>query len=111
MGGYGSGRWGTGKPDAKTLADRCLALDIKLLVKARVVHPNVNHRGSWEWWKVPTDEKPSSTIGFEVRTGEDGGTLQLRYAVTMLKAGENRAVEPMLVSAPRCGHFINHVVF
>jgi hypothetical protein len=95
MGGYGSGRWGTSKPNAKTLADGCLALDIKLLVKAGVVRPNVDHRGSWEWRKSPEDVKPSSRISFEAKTGGSGGTLWLRYSVTVRRAEGEPVPESM----------------
>jgi hypothetical protein len=87
MSGSGSGRWGTSKPDAKTLADRCLALDIKLLVRAGVIRPDVDHRGTWEWRDEPEDEEPSATIGFTARTGPDGGSLGLRYSVQVRRAG------------------------
>jgi hypothetical protein len=88
VGGYGSGRWGTGKSDRKPIVENCRTLDINHLVREGIVRANVDHRGGWEWRTDPEDEKPCASIGFKVRTGEHGGVLRLCYAVTVFDAGK-----------------------
>jgi hypothetical protein len=99
MGGYGSGRWGTRKPDRKRIVENCQTLDVNHLVREGVVGPNAEHRGAWEWRSEPDDAKPSATIVFEVRTGKDGGVLRLRYLVTIMSIRSNwKAVESVSVA-------------
>ena len=81
MGGYGSGRWGTSKPGARTLVESCHALDMKFLVREGVVGPDVDHAASWEW--LDRDAKAViASIRVEVRTGTDSGTARLLYSVS-----------------------------
>jgi hypothetical protein len=90
MGGYGSGRWGTGKAGAKILAESCRSLDINRLVREGVVRPNVRNRASWEWLGEDRKEVRAS-IGLEVQTEADSGTVRLLYTVG--KDGEEREVQ------------------
>jgi hypothetical protein len=89
MGGYGSGRWGTGKADAKGLVESCRELDINRLVREGLVRPEARRRGSWEW----LDEGGAvlASIGLAARTGEESGTIRLSYAVT--RPGRGREVQ------------------
>jgi hypothetical protein len=80
MGGDGSGRWGSGKSDAKALVESCLRLEIKFLVRKGVVRPDVHHRASWEWLRRDR-ETVDASIGLEVMTGADAGAIHLRYTV------------------------------
>ena len=78
MGGYGSGRWGWRKSDAKTLVEDCRVLDIGPLVRERVVCPNLIRRGTWQWTR--NGEKVAS-VGYLVDTEADKGTVRLTYTV------------------------------
>src|SRR5512135_2317317 len=106
MGGYGSGRWGGGKADRKALVESCLALDINALARARVVRPDVDHRGAWHWWNraeddlepAPEKNEPAASLEFHARIGPDSGTIKLRYTATVVKAGNARAAELMSFS-------------
>ncbi len=81
MGGYGSGRWGTSKPGARTLVESCHALDMKFLVRDGLVRADVDHAASWEWLGRDR-EKVIAAIRVEVRTGADAGTARLLYSVS-----------------------------
>ncbi len=103
MGGNGSGRWGGGKVDRKTVVESCLALDINALARAGVVRRNVDLRGAWKWWNQTEDDqnpnsekdKPSAALGFHVRTRGDSGSIKLDYSATVIEAGGSRAAALM----------------
>lgn len=90
MGGSGSGRWGTEKPNHKLTVEGCrLTLDVDLLVRAGVIGPNLTHRGAWEWRDDPGDDEAGASVGFDVRTDNDSGVLQLLYTIATRRDGEN----------------------
>jgi hypothetical protein len=78
MGGYGSGRWGWSKSDAKTLVESCWVLDINWLVQEGVVRPDQYRQGGVSWTR---NEEKVASIGYEVNAQGDGGTLRLTYTV------------------------------
>lgn len=47
MGGYGSGRRGTGNPYAMRTVGSCLALDVGLLMRAGVIRPGASCVTGW----------------------------------------------------------------
>jgi hypothetical protein len=78
MGGSGSGRWGRSKSNAKPLVEDCRVLDIGFLVREGMVRPDYYRRSGLSWSR--NGEKVGS-IGYEVDTREDNGTLRLIYNV------------------------------
>lgn len=90
MGGYGSGRWGTGKPDAKRLVESCRELDVNLLVREGIIRPNSRRRGSWEW--LDEDGAVVASVGFDVQSETESGTFRLSYSV-VAKVGREREVQ------------------
>ena len=78
MGGYGSGRWGTGKSNAKTLIESCHALNVDSLVREGIVDHDVHHRAAWEWLDC-SGENAVASISLDVRTHCDSGTMRLHY--------------------------------
>ena len=89
----GADAGGRGNRDRKPIVENCRSLDINDLVREKIVRANADHRGGWEWRTDPEDEKPCASIGFRVRTGENGGTLRLDYTVTVIDAGHSKAAE------------------
>ena len=89
MGGSGSGRWGTGKAGAKTLVESCRSLDISRLVQAGIVRPERWSRGGWRWTR---DGEEVASIGYEVATEAEAGSLRLLYSVTTA-GGEREALD------------------
>jgi len=80
MGGYGSGRWGSGKSDAKTLVEACHALDSVLLYREGIIRADTHLLASWEW--LDRDRgKAVASIGLEVQTESDSGTVLLQYRI------------------------------
>jgi hypothetical protein len=92
MGGYGSGRWGTGKGDAKALVESCRVLDIGLLVRDGVVRPDRSRRGKLSWSR---DGEEVASIGYQVDTRADGGTFRLTYSVG--RDGREKAAQDYVV--------------
>src|SRR5512135_2867935 len=90
MGGYGSGRWGTGKAGANILVESCPSLDINRPVREGVVCPDAHHRASWEWLGENREEVCTSS-GLVIRTEVDSGTIRLLYSVG--RAGEEQQVQ------------------
>ena len=74
MGGFGSGRWGWSKSDAKALVADCRCLDIGRLVQEGVVRAGRHAAGSWRWTR---DGETVASVGYEVGAGADAGTLRL----------------------------------
>ena len=85
MGGYGSGRWGCGKSDAKTLVEDCRTLDMVRLVRDRSIRAYHRGNGTIIWSR--NGEKVAS-IGYEVNTGPNDGTIRLHY--TSERGGEEK---------------------
>ena len=61
MGGFGSGRWGWSKSDAKTLVESCLSLDVNWLVRQDLVRPDQYRRGGLSWMR---NEKKVASIAW-----------------------------------------------
>jgi hypothetical protein len=105
MGGYGSGRSGAGK----TRVESCRSIDINRLVQEGVVRPGHSSRGGWKWTQ---DGEEVSSLGYEVETQAEAGTLRLRYRV-MSAEGEGASqdykialVTTLLVSGGRRWWFL-----
>ena len=76
MGGYGSGRWGTGKADAKPLVEDCRTLDIGPLTRDATIGPNLDKGGSLAWKR---NGETVASIGFRVHTTDASAGFRLTY--------------------------------
>ena len=80
MGGFGSGRWGWSKSDAKPLVEEARCLDIGPLVRDGVIRADLWKWGSRQWTR--NGEKVAA-IDYQMKAGTDGtGTLRLIYSLT-----------------------------
>jgi hypothetical protein len=83
MGGYGSGRtegWG------RCVVEDARILDVDRLTQEGVVAPDLWRSGSWLWLDAATGERVAS-IGYEVETGTDAGSLRVHYTITNHESG------------------------
>jgi hypothetical protein len=95
MGGYGSGRWGWGKSDEKTLVEDCRSLDIVPLIRDGTIRPDRFYRGTMRWTR---NGEEVASIGFEVATEEDRGTFRLLYSVGREEKTPMNYVVPLATS-------------
>ena len=77
MGGYGSGRWGSSKCDAKPLVENARCLDIGPLVRDGVIRAD-----QWKWGSLQRSRNGEKVAGidYQMKAGTDGtGTFRLIY--------------------------------
>ena len=86
MGGYGSGRWGSSKCDAKPLIEESRCLGIGPLVRDGIVRADLWKWGSLQWTR---NGQKVSGIEYQMKAGTDGtGTFRLIYS--MKREGSER---------------------
>lgn len=85
MGGYGSGRWGTSKTDAKPLVEDSHVLCVNHLVRRGIVRAGSRKAGVLTWSRGGV---PTACVSYEAEVGAEAGKLRLRY--TVHRAGGRR---------------------
>lgn len=78
MGGYGSGRlWGFSQV---VKVEDARALDIAALARAGYLRAGVRMCGSWKWWVVGSEDRPS-TVSVEFNLATSLPLYRIRYTV------------------------------
>lgn len=79
MGGYGSGRWSSN--NKKEIVEHSRPIDASSLTRRGILGPGLFRSGGLQWVNVSSGQAQSS-IGYEVSTDWNAGTLRLRYTFT-----------------------------
>ncbi len=97
MGGYGSGRWPSGKWDRKRTVEESQTLALDRFLQAGVFSPNTRVTGSYNW-------PDGASIGFQARTTE--GEAKLKIGYTLSNTGERfeEWIDLMPSPQPNGGH-------
>src|SRR5262245_40489653 len=77
MGGLGSGHWY--RSDSRRTVESCRSIDVRWLVREKLIEPGIWRSGSLKWRDTDTDEVRAS-IGYIVdAVAGESGTMRLKY--------------------------------
>jgi hypothetical protein len=77
VGGFGSGRWPTGK--RKRTVEECFSLDADFWMREGLLQRDTDLPGVWHWFQDDDPARERGAVGFHVRTESDTGFVSLVY--------------------------------